>query len=223
MPSEEFRHQLDVLEHLFVNWEGDIRRIYRYRSLWDPCLLVRCQVISELYRDVGRLDQEHVWVVHLLLASCMLCHQVAHMATWECYCALGLLIDELTALGPVVLSVRVPVGRQLQYFEHAEGTLLLQFIVYVEESTHKSIVSHWVGNALSDQTKVECLVPAANTIVLVSQVDMPDVDAEVFDDDGCHALDEARLLLLYLLVGLSHGILYLFLKKKAQVSQTNRK
>ena len=110
VPSKELWDKLDVFQHLLVQGQCDVTNLYCSRADWDVKLRLRGQVCPELYRDVRRLDQEHIGVlVHLLFACIVFAHEYLHVAAWESDGTLCALVYELATLGPVVLRVWIPV------------------------------------------------------------------------------------------------------------------
>lgn len=107
----------------------------------------------------------------------MFSHQNVDVLLREVYGALRCEIDELSVLGPVVLGVRVPIHGELLNFEHREALLLLDLVVYVQEGADVPVVSHRVGDTLSDESEVEGLVSSADASVFKTEMYISDIEA----------------------------------------------
>ena len=120
----------------------------------------------------------------------MLTHQNLNVVLGESDGPLGRQIDKLSALCPVILSVRVPIHCKFEHFQHGEGSLLLQLVINVEEGAHEPIVGHRVGDTLGDDAKVEGLVPPTHEVVLEAHMHIPDINPQILHDDALNARQE---------------------------------
>ena len=109
----------------------------------------------------------------------MLAHEHINVVLGKCNSVLGLQIDELIVLGPVVMRIRVPVCRNLADLEHLERPLLLDLVVNVEEGPDKPVVGHGVGDGLCYQAKVKGLLTPADESVLKAKVHIAHIDPQV--------------------------------------------
>ena len=59
----------------------------------------------------------------------------------------------------------------------------MNLVVNIQEGLPVPVIGHRVRDAFRYQPKVEGLVPSTHAGVLKSEVDVPNVDAKVLDDD----------------------------------------
>ena len=106
--------------------------------------LIWSKVLPKLYCQVTWLHEEHGTVIVILFVGIVFPHQDVDVLFREINCPLSCKIYELNVFCPVVLCIGVPVDCELSDSQHREAFLLLDLIIYIEESLLVSIICHRV-------------------------------------------------------------------------------
>ena len=88
--------------------------------------------------------------------------------------------------------------------------MLLDFIVYIEESLLVSVVCHTIDDTLGDDPEIEGLLPSTHASILEAYVNTPNIETQVLNDN-CFDSFEIALVLLILLDCFLGAFLQLFL------------